>query len=254
MTLFRSSVLTVVLAVSLAAAGAASASPLIGTSWDGSYPGTLADIANCTDFSFGMSQFAAGQYQITWGGAYTAWRDLTTIGYNDGRQTTLFNPGSIATGTSVTFTANGTWDLFANTPSLSNASSTGAQWAFDQTGANEWMWGLEDIQLGQADGDWQDAFGTLKLIAPATVVSSEITQPTPAPTPTPTPDPSGTNGRSTSISTPPGGQIDPLVYALSDQPFSPGLPVAALDVVPEPSTLILFATGLGLALRRRFRA
>ena len=168
MAQFRSPAFLVAFVVSILATSLASASPLIGTSWDGNPPGTLADIAGCDDFSFGLPKFAAGQYQITWGGSFTIWRDLTTIGYDDGVQTTVFNPGWIIPTTTRTISADAPWTLWADTPSVTDAQSTGPQWAFDQISDNEWIWGLEDIQLGLADGDWNDAFGTLQFIAPLT--------------------------------------------------------------------------------------
>ncbi len=250
---FRSPALALTFVCSLAALPAA-ASPLIGTSWDGPSPGTLADITNTNDFAFGLPTFGAGQYEIRWDGGITAWRDFTTIGYNDGSRTALFNPGTIASDTTLTFTANDSWTLWADTPSLSNADSTGEQWAFAQTGANAWVWGLEDIQIGYADGDWQDAFGALRLVSPLpTVVSSETTSSLPLP-------PAPPSGLASISSDPLAVLTPPLGDGTSgDEPAPLALqttlaPTATIPAVPEPSTVLLIASGLGLAALRRLRA
>ena len=139
------------------------ASAIMGLSWDGSPPGTLEDISGRSDFSLGVSPFAAGVYQLTWLGGVTAWRDETTIGAGD---QTVFNPGPIATGTTQTLTMTSSWSLWATTPDLSFADSTGPQWAVAPVDSNTWLWGLEDIALGHSDADYQDAFGTVTRLDP----------------------------------------------------------------------------------------
>ncbi len=149
----------------LVIARAAAADPIQGVSWDGHPPGTLADITSINDFDFGREAFAAGEWTITWSGGITAWRDRTTIGLITaiGAEGVLFQPGKIASGTSYTFDVSDSWMLWAATPSLSKATSAGGQWVFASLGGGLWLWGLEDILLGQCDCDWQDAYGTLRF-------------------------------------------------------------------------------------------
>jgi hypothetical protein len=169
--------------VGLARPSAAGA--IMGVSWDGSPPGTLEDITGRSDFSLGVEAFASGVYQVTWLGGVTAWRDETTIGA--GNQT-VFDPGDIASATSETLTMTSSWSLWATTPDLSFADSTGPQWAIASLDSESWLWGLEDIVLGRSDADYQDAYGTLTRIGAVpqpepspTVVSSETIVPIPEP-------------------------------------------------------------------------
>jgi hypothetical protein len=173
--------LTVIVGVARPSAAGA----IMGISWDGSPPGTLADITGRTDFSLGVEAFASGVYEVTWLGGLTAWRDETTIGAGN---KTIFDPGAIASGTTETLTMTSSWSLWATTPDLSFADSTGPQWAIASLSPESWLWGLEDIALGHSDADYQDAYGTLTRIgdvptppAPPTVVSDVTTTPVPEP-------------------------------------------------------------------------
>lgn len=156
---------------------------IMGISWDGSPPGTLADITGRSDFSLGVEAFAAGVYQVTWLGGVTAWRDETTIG---AANQTVFDPSAIASGTTETLTMSSSWSLWATTPDLSFADSTGPQWAIASLSSESWLWGLEDIALGHSDADYQDAYGTLTRVGdvptptPPTAVGDEILVPVPA--------------------------------------------------------------------------
>jgi hypothetical protein len=150
----------------------AAAGTITGVSWDGSPPGTLADISGQSSFSFGLPAFDAGVYEVTWLGGLTAWRDETTIG---AAGQTLFDPGAIARGTTETLATTSPWSLWATTPDLAFAESTGAQWAFASLGPDSWLWGLEDITLGRADADYQDAYGTITRLGD--VVSQAILPP-----------------------------------------------------------------------------
>jgi hypothetical protein len=183
----------IALAVIACLASPAAAGSITGISWDGSPPGTLADISGQTDFSFGLSAFTSGVYQVTWLGGVTAWRDETTIGATG---QTLFDPGAIATGTTDTITMTSPWTLWATTPDLAFAESTGAQWAFATLGADSWLWGLEDMTLGRSDADYQDAYGTLTRLGDVpmppptpTVVSDQTLEPVLEPVPEPVPEP-----------------------------------------------------------------
>ncbi len=212
------------------------AGSITGQSLDGMPPGTLADICGYNDFSFGTSAFSAGVYQVTWLGGFTAWRDSTTIGAGN---ETVFNPGAVAYGTSKTLTMSATWTLWATTPDLSYAESTGVQWAFNSTGADSWEWGLEDMAIGHADADYQDAFGLLTRIGD--VVQDAFVQSPYEPLDEPPYNPPN-NPPNTPPSDPPGIPNDPPGH-LGDQAIVP---------VPEPGTIALVALGLGgLAIARR---
>jgi hypothetical protein len=197
------------LALVLAGLGArpALASSITGISFDGTPPGTLANITGYNDFSFGTAEFAAGVYEVAWLGGITAWRDSTTIGAGDN---VIFDPGPVASGTTVTFTMIDPWTLWATTPDLSHADSTTTQWAFVSTGNGRYLWGLEDMGMWHTDADYQDAFGTLVRIGDIPGGGGPPYNP-----------PSGPPGD------PPGG---------GDPPVTP---------VPEPGTIALLALGLG---------
>jgi len=122
------------------------AGSITGTSWDGAPPGTLADLSGQSSFSFGLPAFMAGVFDVTWIGGVTAWRGLTTIGADN---QILFEPGPVATGTARSITMTDSWTLWADTPDLSHADSTSAQWAFAALDAQTWVWGLEDIAIGR---------------------------------------------------------------------------------------------------------
>jgi len=204
----------------------AAAGSITGTSWDGTPPGTLADISGQSIFSFGLAAFDAGVYEVTWFGGVSAWRNFTTIG--TGSQV-LFNPGDIAPGAQQTLTMTDSWTMWATTPDLSRAESTGAQWAFTSIGAGRWAWGLEDIALGRCDCDYQDAYGMLARIGDVT--SRTITS-----------DPHDPSGWPEDPPTPLGPPR--TIEDVGDM-------VAA---VPEPGTIALVTIGLvSLGARRRLR-
>ena len=206
------------------------AGPITGISWDGATPGTLADISGQSIFSFGLNAFGPGVYEVTWSGGVSAWRNFTTIGTGD---QTLFNPGSIAPGTTQTLTMTDPWTMWATTPDLSRAESTGGQWAFASIGAERWAWGLEDIALGRCDCDYQDAYGMLARIgdAPLRLITS---------------DPHD------GLQDLPGWPGDP------SSPLGPPRTIEGggdvVTAVPEPGTIALVAIGLAsLGARRRLR-
>ena len=196
------------------------AGSITGISWDGAPPGTLADLSGQSSFSFGLPAFTTGVYDVTWLGGVTAWRDVTTIGADS---QVLFDPGLVAAGTTREITMTGASTLWADTPDLAHAESTGAQWAFAAIDAQTWLWGLEDIALSRCDCDYQDAYGTLTRVGDVPPPPPPVVPPPPPFTPTPTP-------------TPPPAVV------------SPG------TVVPEPTTLALVAIGLAGYLTRRRRS
>ena len=195
------------------------AGSITGVSWDGSPPGTLADISGKSSFAFGLSAFSAGVYEVTWLGGVTDWRGVTTIG---GGTEVLFDPGYVAVGTERTISMANPWTMWASTPDLDHAESTGAQWAFASLGTERWAWGLEDIAVGRCDCDFQDAYGLLQRLSD--VESLTLAGPGPAsdpPRPTPPPD-------------------------------SPQTAENVVTAVPEPGTIALVTIGLaGLGARRR---
>jgi len=172
-------IITAVLTLLLSAP--AWAAPITGTSWDGNPPGTLADVTSFDDFEFGLGLFDAGDWEITWSGDHTAWRDRTVIGVGTD---VLFGEGDVAPGTTQMFTADSPFSLWAITPSLtSRAYSTGPQWAFYQLDDNMWLWGLEDINILRGDRDYQDAFGVLRMIATQPPCCDPTVDPAPIPEP-----------------------------------------------------------------------
>jgi hypothetical protein len=196
------------------------AGSITGTSWDGTPPGTLADISGHSIFSFGLGAFDPGVYEVTWFGGVSAWRNFTTIGIGD---QTLFDPGDIAPGSTQTVAMTDPWTMWATTPDLWRAESTGEQWAFTSIGAQRWAWGLEDIALGRCDCDYQDAYGMLARVGDVTKSLTITSDPYDPPTP-----------------------FDPprIVEGVDD----------VLASVPEPGTIALVTLGLaGLAARRRLR-
>jgi hypothetical protein len=149
------------------------AGPITGRSWDGTPPGTLADLSGQTDYMFGRSAFSAGVYSVTWLGGVTAWRDFTTIGAGD---QVLFNPGRVDNGTTRTITMTDPWTLWGTTPDLDHAESTGQQWAFANVSDDMWLWGMEDIRMGYCDCDYQDAYGMLTRVGdlPSTLGTASL--------------------------------------------------------------------------------
>jgi hypothetical protein len=160
---------------------------------------------------FGAPAFSAGVYSVTWGGGVTAWRNLTTIGA--GAQV-LFDPGPVDAGTTRTITMTDPWALWATTPDLSHADSTGQQWAFAPVSDDTWIWGLEDMLVGHCDCDYQDAYGTVTRV---------------------------------------GNASSPLTAA-SEPPLATRVQDSAVAAIPEPATIGLVALGLAalawLARRR----
>jgi len=187
----------------------------MGKSWDGSPPGTLADITDLSSFQFGVSAFSSGVYAVTWQGGISAWRGRTTIGADE---VTLFDPGDVPVGTVRTITMTAPWTMWATTPALIRAESTGLQWAFASLGVDKWAWGLEDIAVGHCDCDFQDAYGLLQRlddVPPPSSILSETLDPTPT----------------------------SAAAAIADD---------AITAVPEPGTIALVGIGLaGLVARRR---
>ena len=125
------------------------------------------------------------------------------------------------------------WTMWATTPDLSRAESTGGQWAFASIGAERWAWGLEDIALGRCDCDYQDAYGMLARIgdAPPRIITS---------------DPHD------GLQDLPGWPGDP------PSPLGPPRTIEGggdvVTAVPEPGTIALVAIGLAsLGARRRLR-
>jgi hypothetical protein len=188
------------------------AGPITGKSWDGTPPGTLADLSGQTDFMFGKSAFSAGIYSVTWLGGVTSWRNGTTIGASD---QVLFDPGPIEAGTTRTISMTDPWTLWGTTPDLDHAESTGQQWAFANVSDDTWLWGMEDILMGYCDCDYQDAYGMLTRVG-------DVTQ---------------------TLATTSFQQETPIVLTDAGD--------TAVAVIPEPATLILLALGVaGLAARR----
>jgi hypothetical protein len=206
------------------------AGPITAKSWDGP-AGTLADLSGQTDFMFGRPTFSAGVYSVTWLGGMTAWRDVTTIGA--GGQV-LFDAGIVIPGATRTITMTDEWTLWATTPDLTHADSTGDQWAFASVVADTWIWGLEDMLVGRCDCDYQDAYGTLTRIGDLAPPFGAVNPPLGAVSP-----PLGAS------SFPPEPLTDPLSPAdVGD---------AAIAVVPEPATIGFIALGLAALAARRKR-
>jgi len=199
------------------------AGPITAKSWDGP-AGTLADLSGQTDFMFGRPTFSAGVYSVTWLGGLTAWRDVTTVGA--GGQT-LFDPGIVIPGATRTFTMADPWTLWATTPDLTQADSTGDQWAFASVAADTWIWGLEDMLMGRCDCDYQDAYGTLTRLGDVAPPLGAVIPPLGA------------------ASFPPETLTDPLSPA--------DLRDTAIPVIPEPATFGLIALGLAALAARRKR-
>lgn len=125
----------------------AAASPVIfGSSWDGSPPGTVADLFGVGGWTSGLT-FPSGAYVfLVLGGVTSDTTDTLEI-------------ESTAAGWSVTGTSR---DL------PGGARSDGPQWAWHQVTPNFWVWGWEDLTLSISDRDYQDRFGTLTLVGDVT--------------------------------------------------------------------------------------
>ena len=186
---------------------------ITGLSWDGSPPGRLPS-RGVMGFSFRPADVAAGVNQAVLVDGSPP-RGRTTIGAGD---EVLFDPGYVAAGTQRTITKTESWTMWATTPALLHAESTGMQWAFTPMEPQRWAWGLEDIAIGRCDCDYQDAYGLLVRIGDASPVTA------------------------LGLLTPP--TTSDLSTVVDD----------SLTAVPEPGTIALVTIGLaGLGARRRRR-
>ncbi len=169
----------------LAFAVPATASPImLGPSWDGPVPGTFADIAGGVD-SLGHPDFAAGMWRISMEAGHTAWATQDVVGFEgDSFCATAAVPCTLGgAGTTLEVYQDRAWHLWATTPSYTHQLSIGDQFAFVQTGPNQWKVGLEDISLGVSDRDFQDVLLTLTYLGSP----SDSTPFAPAPTAVPEP-------------------------------------------------------------------
>jgi hypothetical protein len=149
---------------------ALSASPVtFNNSWDGNPPGTFADIVGSGAFDAGLPDFQAGMWLITVDGGFSAWYGVDVIGF-EGCPTAaspcvLGKPTAVSPHPTVLQVyQDRPWHLWATTPSYTHLTSNGPQFAFQQTSATTWRYGLEDIALGASDNDYQDLFGTLQFL------------------------------------------------------------------------------------------
>jgi hypothetical protein len=146
-----------------------------GDSWDGNPPGTFAMLTGIDDFAAGAPDFSAGVWQISVDGGFSAWYAQDVIGYESGTLCTpLDKPRPPQTPVLQTYTTvtqvefDRPWHLCATTPSVTHATSNGPQFALTQVSATLWRWGLEDITLDLGDRDYQDLYGTIRLMSAPT--------------------------------------------------------------------------------------
>ena len=168
----------------LAFAVPATASPVtFGTSWDGTPPGTFADIVGAVP-ELGHPDFAAGMWRIGLEPGRTIWGALDTVGFEgDTFCAAAAQPCTLA-GPLTQVYLDRPWHLWATTPSYTHQLSIGDQFAFVQTSPTTWRIGLEDITVNRGDNDYQDVLLTLEYLGPGGLTPTPQTS-APAPVPEP---------------------------------------------------------------------
>jgi hypothetical protein len=148
------------------------ASPVtFGTSWDGTPPGTFADITGAADIVSGHPDFAAGTYLIEIDGGTSALYGQDTLGFEGDSVCAvsavgcvLGKPGANQPPTVLQVYLDRPWHLWGWSPPLGKVLSTGPQFAFTQVDANTWRWGFEDLSLTTGDADFQDVWGKVTFL------------------------------------------------------------------------------------------